>query len=377
MILNKIALFTVFIMVITNISFAAEVAKGKTIRLEMYTGTVEVKSGSGKKISATEKMRVFDGYTVKTLSDSEAYFSLDDTKAVKLGANTEIKIKKSWFSNKITVISGELFFNVTKPLDSNESLEISTPTMSMGIRGTSGCVIVNDNGARTQIYTGKVEAIGANKKVYINSGEQAISNVDLQLSKLKQDGSEIPSMVLREILKDGNLANEIMEKTELNVENFVEQEKENSINEQEISDKKVEELEAAREIANKEKTENKKSSTVNRSVTGKSSGSSKSSKPQLTWEILMNWLEVNSDAGFDDFVKFASGYSSALNIDGYNKLDEEGKMKVENGMIPESTESEMEKRIDSLRYFDTVENLASVFNELVVSNTIQLPITGV
>lgn len=370
MILKKIALFTAFIMIITSFSFAAEVAKGKTIRLEMYTGSVEVKSGSGKEISATEKMRVFDGYTVKTLSDSEAYFSLDDTKAVKLGANTEIKIKKSWFSNKIAVISGELFFNVTKPLGSNESLEISTPTMSMGIRGTSGCVIVNDKGAKAQIYTGKVEGSRGNAKVHINAGEQAVATTGLQLSKLKQDGSEIPSMALREIVKDSKLANEIKEKTELNVDNFTEQEKENSAREQEISEKKVEELEEAREIANKEKTENKKSSTVNRSVTGKSSGGSKSSLPQLTWEIVMNWIEVNSDVGLDDFVKFASGYSSGLNISGYNKLDEYGKMGVENDMIVDSTDVGTIRHINNLRYYDTVENLASAFNESVANNTI-------
>lgn len=371
MILKKIALFTAFIMIITSFSFAAEVAKGKTIRLEMYTGSVEVKSGSGKEISATEKMRVFDGYTVKTLSDSEAYFSLDDTKAVKLGANTEIKIKKSWFSNKIAVISGELFFNVTKPLGSNESLEISTPTMSMGIRGTSGCVIVNDKGAKTQIYTGKVEGSRGNAKVHINAGEQAIATTGLQLSKLKQDGSEIPSMALREIVKDSKLANEIKEKTELNVDNFTEQEKENSAREQEISEKKVEELEEAREIANKEKTENKKSSTVNRSVTGKSSGGSKSSLPQLTWEIVMNWIEVNSDAVLDDFIKFASGYSSGLNINGYNKLNEDGKMRVENDMIVESTDVGTTRHIYNLRYYDTVENLASAFNESVAKNAIE------
>ena len=370
MLLKKIALFTAVIMVITSFSFAAEVAKGKTIRLEMYEGSIEVKSGSGKEISATEKMRVFNGYTVKTLNDSEAYFSLDDTKAVKLGANTEIKIKKSWFSNKIAVVSGELFFNVTKPLDSNETLEISTPTMSMGIRGTSGCVSVNDEGAKAQIYTGKVEGTRYGKKVYINAGEQVIATTGLQLSRLKNDGSEIPSMALREIINDDKLVNEIKEKTELNVDNFVEQEKINSLKEQEINKKKVEELELSLEIAGKEKAENKKSSTVNRSVTGKSSGGSKSSTPQLTWEIAKAWVEEksSSDARLEDFVKFASGYTSILNISDYNKLDTYGKDRVETEVMTDIIDDEVVVTISNLLRYGSIEELASVFNSSVASN---------
>lgn len=369
MLLKKIALFTAVIMIITSFSFAAEIAKGKTIRLEMYTGSIEVKSGSGKELSVTEKMRVFDGYTVKTLNDSEAYFSLDDTKAVKLGANTEIKIKKSWFSNKIVVISGELFFNVIKPLESKESLEISTPTMSMGIRGTSGCVLVNDKGAKAQIYTGKVEGTRLGNKVYINAGEQAIANTGLQLSKLKSDGSEIPSMALREIINDEKLSNEIKEKTELEVDNFIEQEKANSQKEQEENQKKVEELETSLETANKEKAENKKSSTVNRSVTGKSTGGSKSSTPQLTWEIVKVWVEekATSDARLEDFVKFASSYKSVLNISDYNKLGADQKDRVEIDVLASHTETEVILDIGRLLEYGSVEELASVFNSSVAS----------
>ena len=91
--LKIVALITAVIMLFPNYSFATETAKGKTIRLETYSGTVTVSSGSGKEISVSEKMRVFDGYTVKTSNESEAYLSLDDTKAVKLGENTEIIIK--------------------------------------------------------------------------------------------------------------------------------------------------------------------------------------------------------------------------------------------------------------------------------------------
>ncbi len=335
--LKKFSLILAIIVLLTNFSFAAEVAKGKTIRLETFSGSVEVKSGSGKNVNVYEKMRVFDGYSIKTINESEVYLSLDDTKAVKLGSNTEIKVKKSWFSNKITVISGELFFNVTKPLESNEKLDISTPTMSMGIRGTSGSVIVNENGTNAQIYTGKVEAKGLHKRVHINAGEQAISDTDLRLIKLKNDGSEIPSMALNEINNDDELKNEIKEKTELDVDNFTEQEKINSENEKEEREKEDAEIEMLKENAQNEKSENKKSNTSNKNVTGKSSGGG-SSKTLLTWEILTEWISKTTDDadrvyGISDLVSFASSYSSGLNISGYNGLNDAGKDMVEDLML--------------------------------------------
>lgn len=357
--LKKVAFMFAIIMVFTSFSFAAESAKGKTIRLETFSGDVEVKSGSGKEISVSEKMRVFDGYTIKTFNNSEAYLSLDDTKAVKLGMNTEVKIKKSWFSNKIVVISGELFFNVTKPLENNESLNISTSTMSMGIRGTSGSVVSNGNNSYSQIYTGMVEVCGSGKKFYIRSGEQALSNDDLQILRLKSDGSEIPAIALSEINKNEKLKDEIKEQTELDVDNFVEQEKTNFAREQQNRQKLDEEIQIIKENAIKEKQENKKSSTINKSVTGKSSGTSSIGKTELTWEILKTWLEQNSDKELDDFVNFASDYSSSLNISGYNNLTDEYKMKVKMTLLGDDDEL---YPISRLLYYEKMEVLVTEFN---------------
>lgn len=356
------------VMMFTSFSFAAETAKGKTIRLETFSGSVEVSSGSGKNVIVSEKMRVFDGYSVKTFADGEAYLSLDDTKVIKLGKNTEIKIKKSWFSNKITVISGELFFNVEKPLESNESLNISTPTMSMGIRGTSGCVISDKSGSKTQIYTGGVIALSRGRRFYIRAGEQGTSDLS-QATKLKSDGSEIPSMALREINNDDSLKNEINEKTELDVENFKEQEAMNYKQESEQRESEMEQVNSAKESAIKEKTENKKSSTGNSTVTGKSSGgSSKPKKETLTWEILTNWIEQNQYGRLDELVTFASGYSSSLNISGYNILVEKGRASEVEEML--LVENDTLAFISSLinRYEESekpLEEFINEFNDLV------------
>ncbi len=382
----KLKVFTLvmaIMVMLTNFSFAAEIAKGKTIRLETFTGSVEVKSGSGKDVSVYEKMRVFDGYTIKTLGSSEVYLSLDDTKAVKLGNNTEVKVKKSWFSNKIIVISGELFFNVTKPLESNESLDISTSTMSMGIRGTSGYIGTNSSNSRAQIFTGGVEFIGPNGRAFIRSGQQVSSDNDFNLSQLNRDGSDIASMALKEINNNDSLKNEIKEKTDLDVDNFIEQEKINFQNEQEELLIEAKEINILKEAVAKEKEENKKSSTTNKSVTGKSSGggSSKPALATLTWEILADWINKTTDTvdkiyGISDLVNFASGYSSNLNISGYNGLNEEGKEMVENRLL--NPDDGIKGYLGYLlNVYNSLEEFTTAFNNAVDDANKEIPPTEI
>ena len=388
--LKIVALITAVIMLLPNYSFAVETAKGKTIRLETYSGTVTVSSGSGKEISVSEKMRVFDGYTVKTSNESEAYLSLDDTKAVKLGENTEIIIKKSWFSNKVVVISGELFFNVTKPLETNESLDISTSTMSMGIRGTSGTVSVKELKSDIQLYTGKVDVKGNGKNVRLTPGRKAVFDKDLSVDKLSENGEDIPSMALREIIKDKELLKEIENNTELNVENFEKQEGINSVREKEEELKRADEINSAKESSLKEKTENRKSSTEGRDVTGKSSGSGrvKNTKPDLTLEVLHEWGSNSDDISdaLDEFVAYAENYSSGLKVDEYKKLMQSitgDEIQGIKGVIAEKIFYYGENPVyetDKYKWhflgYSSVELFVSVFND-TISNIEIIPDTGV
>lgn len=360
--LKKITILTLVVAMFVSFSFATGTAKGKTIRLENFSGKIEVSSGSGKQINASEKMRIFDGYTVKTLDNSEAYLSLDDTKVIKITENTEIKIKKSWFSNKISVIAGKLFFNVTKPLESNESLNISTSTMSMGIRGTSGSIIADGNKSIIQIYNGRVAIAGANNRFYINAGEQALSDDDLKIIELNGDGSEIPSFVLNEINNDDELKSKIKEETNLDVDNFSEQENINSKEEQKNKENARQDIEIAKQEANKEKQSNKKSSTTNKSVTGKSSAGS-SSSVELTWGILSDWISQNPLNIFEDFISFATDYTSSLNISGYNNLTNEEKMNVQINLVG-NDDGELQT-VNKLLEYEKMAVLESAFNSAV------------
>ena len=97
-------------------SALADTAAATTMKLEAVTGTVTVKNASGMAQTVRAGMRLYNGYTLSTAAASEAYISLDSSKAVKLGASGKAQIKQSGKRLEVSVSAGELFFNVTAPL---------------------------------------------------------------------------------------------------------------------------------------------------------------------------------------------------------------------------------------------------------------------
>ncbi len=119
---------------------AADKATGTTIRLAEYNGTVTVKTASGKTVTPRTDLRLYNGYTIQTSRSSDAYLSLDDTKAIKLDAATKVEVKKSGKQLEISIKSGKLFFNVEKPLADDEGLSIRNFSKVTGVRGSFGWV---------------------------------------------------------------------------------------------------------------------------------------------------------------------------------------------------------------------------------------------
>ena len=73
-------------------------------------------------------------------SASFAWINLDDVKLAKLDETSEIAIQKEDKHLELEVKSGSLFFNVTQPLEDDETMNI----LVVGIRGTCGWVEVPD-----------------------------------------------------------------------------------------------------------------------------------------------------------------------------------------------------------------------------------------
>ena len=115
-----------------------------TLKLESVDGTAQLKNASGKEVKTTKGSRLYNGYKLATEKASYAFVSLDDTKAIKLDASSSSEVFQSGKKLELKVTSGQMFFNVTAPLKSDESLNIRTSTMVTGVRGTSGWVSVID-----------------------------------------------------------------------------------------------------------------------------------------------------------------------------------------------------------------------------------------
>ncbi len=211
---------------------AAEDASAGTMRLESAEGAVTVKNASGLDVKLQSKMRLYDGYTVKTNSASYAYISLDGAKTLKLDASSEASVSKSGKKLEITLVSGSLFFNVSKPLESSESLNIRTSTMVTGVRGTSACVSApSRNHSEITLLTGRLEVTGrdshsgemetvemsAGERVVVTQQEAGTPREHLDIQKLPAKEPELPGFAAVEVAKDPELQSRITAETELSV----------------------------------------------------------------------------------------------------------------------------------------------------------------
>ncbi len=142
-----LTLAMIFTMVIggSSFAFAADSTAATTMKIAGTDGTVTITTDKGKDIAANVDTKLLNGYTIKTAAASYCFISLDDSKAIKLGQNTKVKVEKSGKKIELDVKSGEIYFDVDKKLSGNESMNIKTGNMTTGIRGTSGVTIVSHN----------------------------------------------------------------------------------------------------------------------------------------------------------------------------------------------------------------------------------------
>lgn len=197
-------------------AIAADSAKGGTIRLEENSGTVSVLNAGGKAQTIRAGMRLYNGYKVSTGTKSEAYVSLDDTKVVKLDSSTKVDVKQSGKQLEVTLSSGKLFFNVTRPLKADETMNISSSTMVTGIRGSYGWVTPTEVGLMhghvivtcRNPYTGetRVTELFSGERVYfdpdpnVTSADPALLEIDFIKEAITND--DVPVTVVREMAED-------------------------------------------------------------------------------------------------------------------------------------------------------------------------------
>ena len=151
------------------------------MRMKKTEGIVKVISSNGKGIAVFENMKLQSGHKVDTMEKSYAWISLDDAKLLKMDAVSEAGVRKKGKKLEVFLESGSLFFNVTEPLEDDETLNIRTSTMAVGIRGTSGWVeVIDKNNVKVSVLEGTVRVnvsdplTGKVKGADVSAGESAI-----------------------------------------------------------------------------------------------------------------------------------------------------------------------------------------------------------
>ena len=194
-------------------------AKAASMHLRRSEGRVSVSDDEGKDLEPAENLGLYSGYGVDTRSESYAWIDLDKVKLTKLDQDSEIEIKKEGKHLTIEVLSGSLFFNVTEPLAGDETMEIRTSNMIVGIRGTCGWVTLSEDEDQLSVYLleGKVRCQADGEKETVRAGEMAVMTEDGQITVEEFSAADIPAFVMEEIEDSDDLAEAILEDSDLDV----------------------------------------------------------------------------------------------------------------------------------------------------------------
>ena len=130
------ACVTVLVLLAGTIARASEPYTATTMRLLRYEGTVEIEDPSGKQLPVMENARLTSGEAMKTGEASSASVGLDKGRIVTLDALSRVEFEKKAGALSMNLTEGKIFLDVSEKLDANETMDIKTSTMVVGIRGT-------------------------------------------------------------------------------------------------------------------------------------------------------------------------------------------------------------------------------------------------
>lgn len=198
------AVLVIAAFVIGKFVFGAKDAKGTSMRLRKAEGEVSVNDDEGKSLKVREDLALYSGYDMRTKAESYGWIDLDSVKLVKLDESSRIEIEKDGGDLTIQLKKGNLFFHVTEPLEDDESMEIRTSTLAIGIRGTCGWLDTSE-GTRVYLLEGKVKCSAGNKSTVISAGEMAYVDAGGRIAVEQFDVSAIPDFVWDEAEEDDAL----------------------------------------------------------------------------------------------------------------------------------------------------------------------------
>ena len=199
-----------------------------TMRLLRVEGTVNIEDSKGGTKPVIDKIRFQSGDALNTGNDGLASVGLDDTKIVTLQTDSRVEFQKQNKKLELKLTKGARFFEVMEHLKDDETYEIHTSNMTVGIRGTSGYVYYDESDKRESLVVtdGVVEVSATNPvtgetktarveggkqiKVYLYS-DRTEDTVEFELSDVSEES--LPEFPLQRLAENEELLDRVCEFT--------------------------------------------------------------------------------------------------------------------------------------------------------------------
>ena len=199
-----------------------------TMRLLKIEGTVNIEDADGNSKPVIDNIRFSSGEALSTGSDGLASVGLDDTKIVTLESDSRVEFTKARNMLALNLTRGGLYFEVNEHLSDDETFDIRTSTMTVGIRGTSGYVFYDSEGRESLVITDGVVHVtarnpetgeviesevpaGCQCKVYLYDASRPEGSIEFFLEELEED--ELPVFTLRMLAENPELLQRVCNDT--------------------------------------------------------------------------------------------------------------------------------------------------------------------
>ena len=163
----------------------AETYSATTMRLLRYDGTVEIEDASGQSRAAVVNARFNSGESLHTGPSSSASVGLDSFKIITLDENTRVQFTKQSSAMRVSVTDGTVFLDVKEKLREDETLDVETSTMAVGIRGT----IVTVSDLPLEVFRQKMAEMKTDVAGTDSVQNQYLTDLDEALQNIPSDGS--------------------------------------------------------------------------------------------------------------------------------------------------------------------------------------------
>ncbi len=154
----KLLVLLIFLLSVPSLAAFRLSYSSTEMRLLRAEGTVEILNKNGQPRAVMENARFSSGETMTTGKESLASVGLDESKIVTLDENSRVEFQKKKKQISLRLTEGTLVCDVREKLRDNESLDIRTSTMTLGIRGTYVVVSTDERTDRVVVLEGTAEA---------------------------------------------------------------------------------------------------------------------------------------------------------------------------------------------------------------------------